>query len=90
MMTAQLNGSSLKDGQYHEMGPMRFPYGIPDPDTNETYQIQDMQIVFQLADLSNENNADKDEKLQIEACPTSPRSDACARLLVLTLTRWMR
>lgn len=26
MMTAYLNGSSPEEGQYHEMGPMRFPY----------------------------------------------------------------
>jgi monoamine oxidase len=66
MMTAHLNGSSLKDRQYHEMGPMRFPYEITDPDTIKTYQIQDAKMVFQLADVLNEMNADKDEKLQIE------------------------
>ena len=26
MMTAYLNGTSPEEGQYHEMGPMRFPY----------------------------------------------------------------
>ena len=26
MKTAYLNGTSPEEGQYHEMGPMRFPY----------------------------------------------------------------
>jgi hypothetical protein len=69
MMTAYLNGSSPEDGQYHEMGPMRFPYEITDPDTNETYPIQDMKMVFQLAEVLNEMNAGKDKKLQIEFIP---------------------
>ncbi|KAI1610558.1 L-amino acid oxidase [Exophiala viscosa] len=42
--------------QYQEMGPMRFPLSITSSETNETLQIQDHRIVFQLADEVNNLN----------------------------------
>lgn len=57
MRTAYLNNTSPSEGQYHELGPMRFPYEITDEATNETYPINDQQMVFQLADKLNALNA---------------------------------
>lgn len=54
--TTYLNGSKPEDYQYQEMGPMRFPVSISDPDTNETLQIMDHRMVFQLADELNKQN----------------------------------
>ncbi|ORX99882.1 hypothetical protein BCR34DRAFT_495074 [Clohesyomyces aquaticus] len=54
--TTYLNGSKSSDYQYQEMGPMRFPVSIADPDTNETIQILDHRMVFQLAEVLNEMN----------------------------------
>ena len=42
--------------QYQEMGPMRFPVSIKYADTNETLDIQDHKMVFQLADTLNAMN----------------------------------
>ncbi|KIW44439.1 uncharacterized protein PV06_02910 [Exophiala oligosperma] len=42
--------------QYQEMGPMRFPLSITSSETNETLQIQDHRIVFQLAAEVNKLN----------------------------------
>lgn len=44
------------DRQYQEMGPMRFPLSITSSETNETLQIQDHRIVFDLADEVNRLN----------------------------------
>jgi hypothetical protein len=38
--------------QYQEMGPMRFPLSYTSSETNETVQINDHRIVFQLAGKS--------------------------------------
>lgn len=54
--TSYLNGTSPDDYQYQEMGPMRFPVSITDADTNETTQIMDHRMVFQLADVLNQQN----------------------------------
>jgi monoamine oxidase len=59
--TAYLNGTSPDEGQYHELGPMRFPYEITDSETNETFPFNDQRMIFQLADVLNELNADKEE-----------------------------
>ncbi|KAJ9607303.1 hypothetical protein H2200_008376 [Cladophialophora chaetospira] len=45
------------DRQYQEMGPMRFPLSYTSSETNETVQINDHRIVFQLA--SEVNNLNK-------------------------------
>lgn len=42
--------------QYQEMGPMRFPLSITSSETNETLQIQDHRIVFDLAAEVNKLN----------------------------------
>lgn len=44
------------DRQYQEMGPMRFPLSITSSETNETLQIQDHRIVFDLAAEVNRLN----------------------------------
>lgn len=54
--TSYLNGSAPEDYQYQEMGPMRFPVSITDTDSNDTIQIMDHRMVFQLADVLNEQN----------------------------------
>ncbi|KAK2604032.1 hypothetical protein N8I77_006992 [Diaporthe amygdali] len=54
--TVYLNGSSPEEGQYHELGPMRFPVEITDSETNETFPFNDQRIIFQLADVLNELN----------------------------------
>lgn len=62
--TSYLNGTTPDQYQYQEMGPMRFPVSITDADTNETIQIQDMRLVFQLADHMNMlNNNDPTYKV---------------------------
>ncbi|KEY68538.1 hypothetical protein S7711_08812 [Stachybotrys chartarum IBT 7711] len=58
--TVYLNGTSPDAGQYHELGPMRYPLEITDSETNETFPIMDQRMVFQLIDVVNELNADND------------------------------
>jgi len=65
MMTSYLNNSQPEEYQYHELGPMRFPYSITDAETNETFPIMDQRMIFQLADILNEMNKDEDPALQI-------------------------
>ncbi|KAK3051840.1 hypothetical protein LTR09_007140 [Extremus antarcticus] len=55
--TAYLNGTRPDEYQYQEMGPMRFPVSITYPDTNETLKINDHKMVFQLADVLNDQNS---------------------------------
>lgn len=57
LRTAYLNNTRPDEGQYHELGPMRFPYEITDEATNETYPINDQRMIFQLADKVNALNA---------------------------------
>ncbi|PNS15318.1 Polyamine oxidase [Sphaceloma murrayae] len=76
MLTSYLNNTRPEEGQYHEMGPMRFPYEITDPDTNETFPINDQKMVYQLADVLNGINAGNEE-LQVRFIPwiqTSPNT----------------
>ncbi|KAJ4269838.1 hypothetical protein NW762_001507 [Fusarium torreyae] len=63
--TTYLNGTSPEDGQYHELGPMRFPYELTDSETNETFPFMDQRMIFQLADVLNEMNAGN-ESLQVK------------------------
>ena len=44
---------------------MRFPVSLTYAGTNETLEIQDHKLVFQLADVLNEMNKGKDPKLQV-------------------------
>ncbi|KAL8930405.1 MAG: hypothetical protein Q9208_000588 [Pyrenodesmia sp. 3 TL-2023] len=58
VQTAYLEGGP-SDYQYQEMGPMRFPETIRYAGTNETLPVNDMQLVFQLADMMNQLNQGK-------------------------------
>ncbi|KAJ5562137.1 hypothetical protein N7461_000898 [Penicillium sp. DV-2018c] len=55
--TKYLNNTTPDQYQYQEMGPMRFPVSITYADTNETLEIQDHRMVFQLANTLNTMNA---------------------------------
>ncbi|KAH0614321.1 uncharacterized protein H6S33_006207 [Morchella sextelata] len=58
------------DYQYQEMGPMRFPESIKYPSTNETLQIKDHQIVFQLVETINKlNGATPGDDLSVDFIP---------------------
>lgn len=59
--TQYLNNTRPDQYQYQEMGPMRFPVSVRYPDTNETLDIQDHKMVFQLADVLNEMNGNDPE-----------------------------
>jgi len=56
--TAYLNGTTRDDYQYQEMGPMRFPVSLTLD--NETVEINDHKMVFQLAATLNEMNGGND------------------------------
>jgi monoamine oxidase len=66
--TAYVNGSKPEDYQYQEMGPMRFPTAIKYAGTNETLEIQDHKMVFQLADTLNAMN-NNDSALSVNFIP---------------------
>lgn len=53
--TAYLNNTRPDQYQYQEMGPMRFPVNIT-YSTNDTVEINDHKMVFQLADAINNYN----------------------------------
>lgn len=53
--TAYLEGGPF-DYQYQEMGPMRFPESIQYTGSNETVPLNDMKLVFQLAEIMNQMN----------------------------------
>lgn len=59
--TSYLNNTRPDDYQYQEMGPMRFPVSWTDKETNETVEIQDHKMVFQLADTLNKMNGNNTE-----------------------------
>lgn len=48
---------------------MRFPVSLTYSETNETLEIQDHKLVFQLADVLNEMNADVDPVFQVNFIP---------------------
>lgn len=56
--TKYLNHTRPDQYQYQEMGPMRFPVSITYADTNDTLEIQDHKMVFQLSDTLNQMNVD--------------------------------
>ncbi|KAJ5777485.1 hypothetical protein N7520_000731 [Penicillium odoratum] len=66
--TKYLNHTRPDQYQYQEMGPMRFPVSITYPETNETLEIMDHRMVFQLAGVLNEMNAESPE-LQVNFIP---------------------
>jgi monoamine oxidase len=57
--TKYLANTTYEDYQYQEMGPMRFPVSVKYADTNETLDIQDHKMVFQLGETLNRLNGNK-------------------------------
>lgn len=75
--TSYLNGTKPDQYQYQEMGPMRFPVSLTMD--NETIQIQDHRLVFQLADeLNRQNKNDSQYQVNfipwIQSAPNDPSS----------------
>jgi monoamine oxidase len=66
--TKYLAGSTPDEYQYQEMGPMRFPVSVRYADTNETLDIQDHKMVFQLAEVLNNLNGN-DSALAVNFIP---------------------
>jgi monoamine oxidase len=66
--TKYLNNTRPEEYQYQEMGAMRFPVSITYADTNETLEIKDHRMVFQLVDVLNKMNADRPD-LQVKFIP---------------------
>ncbi|KAF2729707.1 hypothetical protein EJ04DRAFT_588283 [Polyplosphaeria fusca] len=54
--TKYLANTTPDQYQYQEMGPMRFPVSYTDSETNETVEINDHKMVFQLGDTLNKLN----------------------------------
>ena len=54
--TSYLNATKPDQYQYQEMGPMRFPVEVTYPGNNETLEIKDHRMVFQLAGVLNDQN----------------------------------
>jgi len=61
--TKYLAGTTPDQYQYQEMGPMRFPVSTRYTDTNETLDIQDHKMVFQLGDVLNQLNGNQSDLL---------------------------
>ncbi|KAF1831629.1 L-amino-acid oxidase precursor [Decorospora gaudefroyi] len=67
--TKYLAGSTPEQYQYQEMGPMRFPVSTLYPDTNETLDIQDHKMVFQLGNVLNQMNGGNTSSLAVNFIP---------------------
>ncbi|KAF2105768.1 hypothetical protein BDV96DRAFT_508891 [Lophiotrema nucula] len=65
--TKYLAGTTPEQYQYQEMGPMRFPVSTT-YDTNETIEINDHKMVFQIADVLNKLNGN-DSTLAVNFIP---------------------
>ncbi|KAJ5145466.1 Amine oxidase [Penicillium bovifimosum] len=83
--TKYLNNTAPDQYQYQEMGPMRFPVSITYADTNETLEIQDHRMVFQLANTLNTMNAHRPDLAVnfipfIQNSPNVPASSGGNRL----------
>ncbi|CEL10066.1 Putative L-amino acid oxidase [Aspergillus calidoustus] len=79
--TQYLNNTSPEEYQYQEMGPMRFPVSITYAEQNETLEIQDHKMVFQLADTLNRLNAEQNPELRVDFIPfiqNNPNTPASA------------
>ncbi|KAF2765577.1 hypothetical protein EJ03DRAFT_319114 [Teratosphaeria nubilosa] len=72
--TSYLNGTRPDEYQYQEMGPMRFPVSIHYTDPDETIEIMDHRMVFQLADVLNKQNGN-DSEYQINFIPWIQSAD---------------
>ncbi|KAH4022764.1 hypothetical protein HBI95_080590 [Parastagonospora nodorum] len=83
--TKYLAGTTPDQYQYQEMGPMRFPVSTKYADTNETLDIQDHKMVFQLGDVLNQLNGNKSDLLVkfipwIQSSPNVPANSNGYRL----------
>jgi monoamine oxidase len=83
--TKYLAGTTPDQYQYQEMGPMRFPVSTRYADTNETLDIQDHKMVFQLADVLNQMNGNASDLLVkfipwIQSSPNVPANSNGYRL----------
>lgn len=83
--TRYLNNTRPEEYQYQEMDPMRFLVSITYADTNETLEIMDHRMVFQLADVLNEMNVDRPDLhvnfiLWIQDGPNLPADNGGVRL----------
>jgi monoamine oxidase len=67
--TKYLANSTPDDYQYQEMGPMRFPVSTLYPETNETLDIQDHKMVFQLAGVLNQMNGGNTSDIAVNFIP---------------------
>lgn len=73
--TQYLNGTKPEEYQYQEMGPMRFPVSLNYPEKNETLEIQDHKMVFQLGDVLNGLNQERNPELRVEFIPFVQNND---------------
>jgi monoamine oxidase len=83
--TKYLAGTTPDQYQYQEMGPMRFPVSTKYADTNETLDIQDHKMVFQLGDVLNKMNGNDPNLLVkfipwIQSSPNTPGNSNGYRL----------
>ncbi|KAL2810054.1 flavin-containing amine oxidoreductase-domain containing protein [Aspergillus granulosus] len=79
--TQYLNNTTPEQYQYQEMGPMRFPVSITYSEQNETLEIQDHKMVFQLAATLNMLNAEEHPELRVDFIPfiqNNPNTPASA------------
>jgi monoamine oxidase len=67
--TQYLNNTSPEEYQYQEMGPMRFPVSITYAEQNETLELQDHKMVFQLAETLNTINSESHPELRVDFIP---------------------
>ncbi|KAF2023310.1 hypothetical protein EK21DRAFT_118895 [Setomelanomma holmii] len=83
--TKYLAGTTPDQYQYQEMGPMRFPVSTKYTDTNETLDIQDHKMVFQLGDVLNQLNGNSSDLMVkfipwIQSSPNVPANSNGYRL----------
>lgn len=83
--TKYLAGTTPDQYQYQEMGPMRFPVSTKYADTNETLDIQDHKMVFQLGDVLNQMNGNASDLMVkfipwIQSSPNVPANSNGYRL----------
>jgi monoamine oxidase len=83
--TKYLAGTTPDQYQYQEMGPMRFPVSTKYADTNETIDIQDHKMVFQLGDVLNQLNGNASDLMVkfipwIQSSPNVPANSNGYRL----------
>ena len=83
--TAYLDGTAPDEYQYQEMGPMRFPVSLTIG--NETIDIQDHKMVFQLVEVLNTLNGNNSEYV-VNFIECVRRIDLCGSLL--TIVRWIQ